>query len=729
MLMAAAILIPLIGVSWVGINTLLEAEREVKLRSIQETVRATVLFIEREIAIAETALKNVANSQGLQSDDFERLHKLMSATRTTPYTWTLLSDYTGQPLFNTRIPYGSPLPTYQGKWASAVIDSQKTRVSGLFIGELSGRPAISIDVPAPLTSGKRYVVSQVFDASYFNRAFDAKSLGKDWIVGIFGADGVTIARNRNADVFVGKQVPEVLLSASKAQQDGVLRHVTREGIDVYNIYTRSELSAWTVAIGVPAAEIESAARVATLYTAASLAAILAVAIGMAAFLARKLASSLAQAANAARLLRQGVVPPTVGSNVVEIDVLLKEMHDTSLSLKAESEARALLQKEKDAMHESEQLARKRAEEQNQAKDELLAMLGHELRNPLSAVSAAIAVMDMPQVSHEKAARARAIAKRQTEHLARIVDELLDTRRVLSGQIELTRVPLDIGKIVRHAVETKRLSDHDMHRWHLEVESVWIKGDRTRVEQILDNLLHNAMKYTPEGGAIEVKCYGTLDEVMVVIRDTGIGISPDLLPTIFDVFKQGPTSIDRAKGGLGIGLAVVKHLTGMHGGEIEALSDGPGKGSTFTLRFSRSHEPGEVQENAHAVMLQPHPVRILLVEDSADARETLVTLLQSQGFEVLASIDGESAVDVATRELPDVMIVDIGLPGISGFEVARRLQSNPATRGIRLIALSGYGSEEDRLASANAGFAVHMTKPVAMPLLIESIGKEFLTKTS
>jgi signal transduction histidine kinase len=223
-----------------------------------------------------------------------------------------------------------------------------------------------------------------------------------------------------------------------------------------------------------------------------------------------------------------------------------------------------------------------AEAQSQAKDSFLAMLGHELRNPLAAIAGAMAVLEMPNIKPEVGANAREISRRQMRHLTHIVDDLLDVQRILSGKIVLQLAPVDLGEVLRACCDAKILVDAGKHDWQVDVEHAWVNGDRTRLEQIVDNLLHNAIKYTPASGRIAVRLRHVGGRAVLEVSDSGIGIAPELLPVIFDVLVQGPTSIDRAQGGLGLGLALVKHLSALHGGTVHVHSEGPGRGSTFTF---------------------------------------------------------------------------------------------------------------------------------------------------
>jgi signal transduction histidine kinase len=364
--------------------------------------------------------------------------------------------------------------------------------------------------------------------------------------------------------------------------------------------------------------------------------------------------------------------------------------------------------------------RKSMERQNHAKDEFLAMLGHELRNPLSAISSAASLIGLPGVSVDGVQRAKKIIQRQSQHLGRIVDDLLDLSRAMSGKILLNRVPLDLAKLVSTALETSRATgrstDYELVQ---DLDAGWISGDPTRLEQITSNLLDNALKYTPAGGRIEVRTWTENDDVVLSVRDTGVGIAAELLPHVFDVFVQGSSTLDRSQGGLGIGLSLVRRLAELHGGSIAAESAGEHRGSTFTLRLPRiEHQvappPAAARPSEHG---KP---RVLLIEDNDDGREMMTMMLGGYGYDVSAAADGLLGLDAARDQQPDLALVDIGLPGIDGYEVARRLRADPATRDIKLIALTGYGLAEDLRRVMEAGFDRHLVKPVDIEQLMEVI---------
>lgn len=366
-----------------------------------------------------------------------------------------------------------------------------------------------------------------------------------------------------------------------------------------------------------------------------------------------------------------------------------------------------------------QAALAHAQAEARAKDEFLAMLGHELRNPLGAVAAALGILNAGNAPAEATERAHAVIGRQIAHLSRLVNDLLDVARVTSGKVMLVQRPLDLASLVSELMGAWRSTGR--FQWHqvtLDVRPVWVSADETRLEQILSNLVGNALKYTPAGGRVTVWVGPAGEAAVLEVADTGRGIPPELMGRVFDLFVQGDRSLDRPAGGLGVGLTLVRTLAERHGGVVEARSEGPGKGAVFTVRLPRI--PAAMEQPGHLVA-KPCATgamrrRILVVEDNEDAREMLRTVLTIQGHEVYAAADGLAAVDMAAILAPDVALIDVGLPGLNGYETARRIRAGEGGKSAVLIALTGYGRGEDRERALSAGFDVHLAKPVSLETL-------------
>jgi signal transduction histidine kinase len=419
-----------------------------------------------------------------------------------------------------------------------------------------------------------------------------------------------------------------------------------------------------------------------------------------------------------------VVPEILRSKVavlVELYCQRRELRQVNRSL-AEANSRlalanSTLQVEK--TRELEQL-NSTLREANRHKDEFLAMLAHELRNPLAPIHNAVQLMRNPQLPPEQLVWTREVIERQVRHLTKLVDDLLDVSRITRGKINVVRESIELATVVERAVETVQpmlvLQRHELVV-KVEPEPLLLDGDLTRLTQIVGNILSNAIKYTDDGGRIELTAGSIGDHVEIRVRDNGIGIEPEVLPLVFDLFAQASQLNGRSQTGLGIGLALAKRLAEMHGGDVQASSDGPGKGSEFVVRLPRKKNDGAASavhadvEQAPEATMSMAARRILLADDNRDALETLARLLQLGGHEIHKAVDGVQALEAATRVRPDLVLLDIGMPGMDGYEVARRIRSQPWGRAAKLVALSGWGQESDRKRSREAGFDTHCIKPL------------------
>ncbi|MDI1484199.1 ATP-binding protein [Polyangium sp. y55x31] len=369
-----------------------------------------------------------------------------------------------------------------------------------------------------------------------------------------------------------------------------------------------------------------------------------------------------------------------------------------------------------ALRESEQALR----EADRRKDEFLVMLAHELRNPLAPIRTAIQVLDITGGSAPDVVRTREMIQRQVTHMARMIDDLLDVSRVARGKVELRKEPCDLARIVRQVADDygPAFQGNGIELLvSLPDEPVWTCGDHTRLAQVIGNLLHNALKFTDEGGHV-LACLVTdpaTNSATIVVEDSGIGMDPAMIPRVFETFSQADSSLDRKRGGLGLGLSLVRSLIALHGGSVEAHSEGPGRGSTFRVRLPLSsapeHSTGQPEPARPASPSREETLRVLVVEDNRDTADILKKLLVLLGYRAEVAYTGPSGLDVGRRLAPDVVLCDLGLPGMDGYALARALRADPATAGAYLIAQTGYGHAEDRRRAREAGFDLHMTKPI------------------
>jgi signal transduction histidine kinase/CheY-like chemotaxis protein len=712
-LLAAVALIPMVIFSGIALEKLLDSHRDEAIRGMRETARATSLIIDRELKSAHSALRVLATSPYLLEKNWQKFYDQAKVANVPGGAWIVLYREDGSQVINTRVPFGGPLTSRPVKGEIAeIMKKRELHVSDLVWGPRANLYVVFIDLPIYLPDGRQYVLSQAFNVDHFNIAFADRGIPASWVTGIYDRNGNTIARSHKPAELIGKPAKADVLEVIHSGKDAELRHLTRDGIDVYDVFTHSALSNWMLSIGAPVEELNSAIWRAIYIALGGLFAALLLAAGAAAFVGRGLLKSIAAASQSATALwKREEVPPPPRSNIHEIDQLHDALNEAAQVLSNEQRARSLAEAEREKLLQREKTARKQAETESKAKDEFLAMLGHELRNPLSAITSAISLLEMNDIDPAIVERAKSVMRRQTDHLSSIIDDLLDLSRVLSGKIRLNTHGLDLSETVANCVETLRTSGKlDRQTLSVQTEPAFILGDSTRIEQIVTNLIDNAIKYTPEGGSINVEARASDGEAVLIVKDNGIGIPHDLLPLIFDVFVQGENTLERAKGGMGIGLSLVRRLVELHGGSIGAESEGKGEGSTFTIRFPLLGS-GKQLPSGDVPPPDDRKYSILLVEDQEDGRELMGMLLQSHGHHVLQAANGFQALQLAAEYQPEFAILDIGLPGMDGYELAGRLRSDIRTSAIKLVALTGYGLEEDRYRALNAGFDLHLAKPL------------------
>lgn len=420
------------------------------------------------------------------------------------------------------------------------------------------------------------------------------------------------------------------------------------------------------------------------------------------------------------------VTPSLGASLLQVALFMAVVAVTGLFLGAATAER----------RRSEDYARLRLSEERLArqadalaaadrrKDEFLAVLGHELRNPLAPIQNGLELLALGGNDPALVTHARQVMERQLRHLVRLVDDLLDVARIRSGKIVLELERVEIATLVGSAVELARpvidSRGHDL-QLNLPPEPLWVDADRTRLPQLLANLLNNAAKYTEEGGRISLSIAQLESEVVVSVRDNGIGMDVHALNNVFELFAQAAGPSHAVQGGLGVGLSLARSIAQLHGGLLTAHSEGPGKGSEFVVRLPAAEPPAEASDDSARDADSGMRQRILVVDDNIDAAESLGTMLAYSGHEVKVAHGGQEALTAAREFEPDVMILDLGMPGMDGYAVARAIRSDPRLGRTRLIALSGYGQPEDRRRTADVGFDEHLVKPVEHDTLNAALG--------
>jgi signal transduction histidine kinase/CheY-like chemotaxis protein len=533
------------------------------------------------------------------------------------------------------------------------------------------------------------------------------------------SEGTIISRRPNPDHWFGKPVSPEMRTAMAAEPGKPVLLVGPDGIERLHRFARvgnNGLTDYTVTIGIPADEITASARHDQLLDFLALLATIALALAAAWFVGDVLVLR--------RVKLLAITANSIASGTLEarsgIRYGKEEISELARALDAMAEA--LQQKELQHLKAESQLR-----DADRRKDEFLAMLAHELRNPLAPISAGAQLLQSGHASEAAVQRTAGIIVRQVHHMTRLVDDLLDVSRVTRGRVTLTRVPLDIAKIVTDAVEqADPLLKARQHRFEvtLPASRLMVAGDHKRLVQVLANVLNNAAKYTPAGGAIKLTARAEGSNVQLIVSDNGIGMSPELRSHVFELFAQADRNSDRSQGGLGLGLALVKSLVELHGGSVAVDSEGEQKGSTFTITLPGLQADAPPEQPAAALPAYGAPplrkLRVLVVDDNVDAAQTLQLLLEAAGHQVSVAHSALAALEIAQATSPELCLLDIGLPDISGYDLARGLRALPHTAHATLVAVTGYGRREDREQADTAGFDHYFVKPVDVDALLALI---------
>jgi signal transduction histidine kinase/ActR/RegA family two-component response regulator len=706
-ILACVALMPMVVSSAVALAIFLQHEHQTMRRSAVERVRALSTAVDASLLSSATTLEALATSRELDRPDSlavfyadaERVLKSQPDWRTIN-----LALPSGEQLLNLLRPLGSSLPEVLERPSFDAVIATGQPALGDLVSGLSGKEGVAVRVPVIRDGVLRYVLAAIVKPESLSDLLSRQNVPGDWVVSVLDRRHRLVARTRGIDQYLGRLASADLIANLSKAGEGWHRGQTLEGQEVYSAFSRSQVTGWTVAIGIPAAALDGPLRRASAWMVVGIFVSTALALGLAVLSAREIAEPVVRLTYGAAAVSRGEPPGHAPTAIVEVGQLARALDDAAMAIRHRD-------REKEKLLDEAQAARREAEGLNRAKDEFLAMLGHELRNPLGAISSAVYVLGHGGEKGDNEGRPLKIIARQTAHLARLVDDLLDLGRLTTGKILLHREPADLAEIVRQAMATVVATGSLDHvSFEVLTDSVWIEADVVRIEQIVGNLLSNSAKFTPPGGQIRITTGPEGGEAVVRVKDTGSGIDARLLPRVFDLFVQGAQPPDRERGGLGIGLTLVRRLVEMHGGTVEASSAGPGQGSTFTLRFPAVEGP--VAETPREQ--PPEPVRtsrrVLIVEDNADSREMLRTLLTLEGHDVSEAVDGPSAIEAMALEHPDIAFIDIGLPGIDGYEVARQVRAQPHGADMFLVALTGYGLGADRERSRDAGFDVHLVKP-------------------
>ena len=649
----------------------------------------------------------LAVAPALDADDLDAFRAVAFSVLSTQQDWSTinLSLPSGQQVLNLNRPPYSALPAIPSEDSSLarVVETRRPAVGDMVMGPTTRRWDFAVRVPIIRKGTIKYILSAVINPDSLSELLAVQDLPRDWVGVMVDRNNRIVARTHNPGESVGQLASQSLRAALAESSSGWFRGSTIEGTAVYTSFRRSETTDWIFAMGIPARTVEQIGERTRWTLASGLLVALGLAIALAILVGRSISGPIGSLAAATKALGQGdpiAIPEEI--RVSEVRTLAAAVREAGQAVR---ERQGLVEREKEAYRAADR-----------TKDEFLAMLSHELRTPLAALTTAAHVLRMAREDNDKATQARGVIERQTKHMARLVEDLLDVSRVAMGKVALQRETIDLGEVVENLVagwrSVRRLDRHQVT--HATVP-VWIDADRTRIDQIASNLLDNALKFTPPGGKIEITVRQESGDAVLRVADDGEGLAPEAMGRIFDLFAQGLQGLDRSRGGLGIGLALVKHLAEMHGGTVTVTSEGAGRGSVFTVRLPAVVRPHQLADSA-VTEKRAEPRRILIIEDNDDTRQMLSAALALSGHDVREARDGASGLAAAAEAHPDVALIDIGLPDIDGYEVARQLRANLTNKRIPLIALSGYGRPADLRRALDAGFDSHLTKPVAVEQL-------------
>jgi signal transduction histidine kinase/CheY-like chemotaxis protein len=692
-------------------------------RSLQDTARAVSLAVDRDIESSIKRLEVLSNEETLRAERWADFHRETQRLVAVSDDWTNLLVFSedGNALVNVRVPGGQPLPEYESvDYVQWVIREGRPTLSDLFTSPTTGEPVVHVAVPVVRPGKPTLVLAASLNLRNFDRLVFDQASQSEGIAAVYDRNLRFVARSRDPEKYIGLGPVEPLREAMELHESGTGRLPTHDVEDVYSAWTRSELSGWTVTFGVPAAPAEATLRSSLAMLGSVGLIVLAMTVLIALHISRRVAGIMAEATKSAMALAKAEPLPPLESRVSELTELGTALERASRILKNESEERARAEAERELLLVREQQAREQAEAAGRAKDEFLAMLGHELRNPLAPILFAVELAKTH--ADEPPTRELEIIERQARHIERLVNDLLDIARIVRGKVSLNKKVEELHPIVSKAVEIAApLLETKQHVLLLDVpkQGLRVEADETRLAQVIANLLTNAAKFTAPGGEIALSASRVGGEVLVQVRDTGIGIAPELLPNVFDIFTQGKRSNEAAQG-LGLGLALVRSFVRLHGGTVTAHSEGLNRGSEFSIHLPAVESevltgtPSAVSATASARA----PARILVVDDNVDAADTLGELLLVHGYQVVTANDGRRALDLARSFHPQLAIVDLGMPVMDGYQVAQEL-SRSDDRPF-LIAVTGYGQEHDRERSRAAGFDRHMIKPVSAAQLLAYI---------
>jgi signal transduction histidine kinase len=694
--------------------------RAMSERRLLESARVDASALDREFDRSISILHALATSPTLDDTNLDPFYlegRRVQATQPGWDTITLLSTDGEQPVSTAASLRTPPAHTIEAASFQRVIATKQPAVGVIRRGPSGGSDHVfAIRVPVIRQNTLKYVLSALVSTESLARLVPRQMPGsEEWTRTILDSAGTIVLRTRGAEDYIGTPAREPFRSHIRQARESVASETTREGEPVYAAFSRSGHD-WTSVVVVPRAVLDAPLRgsMGGVVTGGALLMICGLIVAL--LVSRRLSADFAAATSAAEAVAEGRPVLERRAHVAETERLQRSLITAASLLDKRG-------RERDDEIARADSARREAEEANKTKDQFLAVLGHELRNPLAPALTALELMRVRDPDTFK--REREVLERQVAHMSRLVNDLLDVSRLARGKVQLDRRRFEVKEAVDRAVDMARpLIVQHQHTIDVSVPAtgLMLDADIDRIVQVLSNLLTNAAKYSATAGHISLHASTSNESVVVVCEDNGPGIPADLAPHLFDPFAQGPRALDRREGGLGLGLALARTLTELHGGAIRYETCGSQGGSRFivTLPLAPATVASIARPQPVATTVDTHVQRVLVVDDNADAREMLSLALASVGHVVSMAENGRTALEIADEFRPTVGVLDIGLPQMNGYELAVRLRS--LRPDIRLIALTGYGRASDIDAAAAAGFDAHYAKPIAVATLLEEIQK-------
>ena len=689
-----------------------------------EQARAVSVAVDQEIGRTIAALDVLAELE--QIDAADRTHFTQIAARMIPlhpgWQAVRLADTSLNVLADTHATPG--LAVQDPPWVRSVIERDHPAVSSVRLDGTTGRWVFTVGVPVHRDGRVKYSVlgARIF-ASTLTDLLIRQKVPSDGVVTLLDATPVIIARTRNEDKYLGGPPTPDFVQRSRTATEGSWRTVLLEGTTAYSAWCRSELTGWTVGIGLPANQVDGPMLRSFVALSAAGISIMGAGILLATWIGRGIVQGQTAAGTAARALARGDAAPTFRSDIAEVDDLSSALREAAAILETRLRERDAAQQEADrhrtALLEREQAARQAAEALSRAKDEFVATVSHELRTPLNAIFGWVAMLKSGSLDAERQAHAINVIDRNSRAQAQLIEDLLDMSRVLRGNVRLDMRPVELGAVLDAAVDSLRPTADARHiavRVHDHREGAIVSADHSRLQQVFWNLLANSLKFTPSGGSIDIEMGFDGEAAVVRITDTGEGIAPEFLPHVFDRFRQETADVTRAHSGLGIGLSLVRYLTELHGGTVAADSAGKARGATFTVRLPLLGTREAAARVTPAIPLPGPGERVLMglhalvVDDDPDARDLISTALGQAGARVTAAASVAEALDALSVEAIDLVVSDVAMPNGSGYDLVRAIRGGHRTAGLPAIAITAYNRPEDRARALAEGFDAHVGKP-------------------